>query len=102
MSTPTEPVEFKYQPATALELADRIATRASRLLRLVQLKAPSIVIEAERKLVLDAALDFPVDEEARESWRESKLMLQHDEQQHLMKTGYYDDIIKQLDAGEQA
>ena len=90
---------LQYKPLSALEHADRIATRASRLLRLVQLKAPSIVIESERQLVLDAALDFPVDEEARESWRESRALLHNDEQQHLMKTGYYDDILKQLDEG---
>lgn len=91
--------EFKYVPATALERADRIATRANRLLKLVQLKAPGIVIESARQLVLEAALDFPVNEEAREAWRESKVMLQNDEQQHLMKTGYYDDVLKQLDGG---
>ena len=87
----------QYKKSSTLERAERIAKRADRLLRFVQLKAPAIVIESARKLVVDAALDFPVDEEAREMWRETNAQIQNDEQEHLKKTGYYDNIYKQLD-----
>ena len=95
----TETIQH-HKPLTALERAECIARRADRLMRLVQLKAPAIVTESARKLVVDAALDFPVDEEAREMWRETNAQIQNDEQEHLKKTGYYDEILKQLDQDE--
>lgn len=45
-------------------VAIMLSNRAARLLRLVELKAPEVVIEQERRLVGKALAEFPIDAEA--------------------------------------
>jgi len=72
--------------------ADRMATRAKRLHRLVKLKAPAIVIEQARRLVFDSLMHFPIDDEAAKAADRVTRDLNEHEQKFLREHGYYDDL----------
>lgn len=72
--------------------ADRMATRATRLHRLIKLKAPAIIIEQARRLVFDSLMHFPIDDEAAKSADRVKRDLDAHEQKFLQEHGYYDDL----------
>ena len=75
-------------------LADRIANSGARLKKLLEFQAPEIVIEGERALLLKFLIDFPVNAEAQEMFRQARI--RNDEQEHkfLEAHGFYDDVLK--------
>ena len=80
------------------EQAEWILTSAQRLVTFCKLDNPvDFVIEAERQLLLDKIIKFPVDGECQRMCLEQKLEMHQEEQKHLIETGFYDDAMKQLD-----
>jgi hypothetical protein len=77
--------------------ANKINESSDRLLRLCNVDAPKLIIEMERSLLLSKIMHFPVDREAYLSNKEIKNNIVIKEQEHLAKTGYYDDIEKFID-----
>lgn len=76
--------------------AENIAGSAARLAKFCALKAPAIVIERERQMLLRKLILFPVDREAQEAVEACDISISNDEQAALDKFGYYDDLKRQL------
>ena len=94
MSTPTDEqiAEAAAYWASLEGRAERMATRANRLYRLVKLNAPAIIIENARRLMFDSLMHFPIDEAAAKSADNVKQSIQETEQKFLLEHGYYDDV----------
>ena len=86
---------------TRAEQAKWILASAKRLVTFCTLDKPvEYVSEAERQLLLDKIIKFPVDSECQRLCLENKLEMSQQEQEHLAKTGFYADAIAQLEAGD--
>ena len=78
--------------ADRLERAESIVASATRLVSLLKLNAPAIVIENERWILATRVLAFPAEAEQIAMREEVRDSLYRDEQEHLVKTGFYKDI----------
>jgi hypothetical protein len=85
------------KPQTLLERAEWIKRSADRLARLVALNAPAIIIENERHILAKRVISFPAQEEEIQARESSANSTQAAEQAHLMATGYYDDVLRDID-----
>lgn len=72
--------------------ADRMAQRATRLHKLVKLRAPEVVIEQARRLMFDSLAAFPVDAGGSEAAERIDASVQAEESAFLLAHGYYDDV----------
>jgi hypothetical protein len=82
-----------------VELIDRaksIEASARRLAKLVSLNAPGLIIEGERHLLLKKLISFPADAEYIATREDVDSKIREHEEEWLKKTGYFDDVIKEL------
>lgn len=70
--------------------AERLATRAARLHRLVKLDAPELIIESERQLVFKSLMTFPINEQGAASKAEIDRHEDIERTEVLKKAGYFD------------
>lgn len=83
----------------SVTIATMLRDRAERLRRFVEMKAPPVIVEAERLLVLEAILAMPVNAEAQAFQQRVKAEAAKHEHEHLQKTGFYDDAAVWLQGG---
>lgn len=76
---------------TRIDVAGRMLRSAARMVRLLELGAPGIVIENERRILRDALAEFPVVTEDQLEAERIKLLSRADEERFLREHGYYDD-----------
>lgn len=77
--------------------ADALVRCSTRMRTFVTMKNPiELLVEAERMLLLKYLLDFPVNAEAQASRQRTNLFIEQAAADHLMKTGYYDDVLRDM------
>jgi hypothetical protein len=82
--------------------ARKLDERVRRLRRLIELKAPGLIVASARRLAFEALMRLPAEvEDLRADFNTGEYM-RRDEHEHLTRTGYYEDAEKALgedDAG---
>lgn len=71
--------------------AKSLAMSVGRLVRLYELKAPEIIIESERQLVVKRLAAMPVSLESLQAHERMRDEMEDAQQKHLLSTGYYED-----------
>ena len=85
----TEAPKPEYIPPTREDRAGFIKDGAKRLCRLLDLKAPELIIEMERASLMRKIMAFPVDTECQALAERVKEENNRDEHDFLFANGYY-------------
>jgi hypothetical protein len=80
-------IKLKRQEVTA-----SILRSAARMAKLLKVDAPGLVIEMERSLLANRIAAFPVEAEHQLAAQQTSASIKATEQEHLLKTGYYDNL----------
>lgn len=72
--------------------AKLLADRAARFKKLVDLNAPEIIIERERKMIAEALFNYPAHIESQVSYRAHESENIAEREGFLFKHGFYPDI----------
>lgn len=82
---------FEDIRTTRIELAGRILRSAARMVKLLEIGAPGVIIENERRIMSGALNSFPVEAEHQLSAERVRLLEQANIDKFLQEHGYYDE-----------